>query len=192
MSGRPALLVVLLLSVGRMAHQRSVVFADNDDDNSALKSDANSDASNTIKRHVGKFVRIGRSSPKDRSSLQSDDAVGPPSRYLPLVSRRALRYKRLPPDLHNTGDAEAFYGPWDETVVIGFQLGGLQDTDAGASAVDAVRLKLKKNQAVRFVRIGKTEERERQRTPSLRRMLQSDWLNMFKRSLENRFVRIGK
>jgi len=182
MCARLALLVVLLLSVGRLARQQSVL---DDDDalpaNSAGKAATSSvDIStlhtemNPVKRHIGKFVRIGRSSAGDDWTLRWSPE------YSPVVRRR----RRSKPY-----DAVDVTQHTDRSRLV---LGGLRrrDTEARPSAVDEVRLQWKRNGrggGVRFVRIGKSDG---QRWKSSRR--RSDSVNMYRRSLENRFVRIGK
>ena len=180
MYAKPALLVVILLSIGRLAHQQSV-----GDDYDPGKTDDNVKSSavglselhaamNAIKRHIGKFVRIGRSS--------SDDVLHPDDDFwslyyapsVPRLSERLLGSRRRRSDLYNYGDR----------TIMPKKFGLTGDTLADYSTVDELPVKLKKNNrggGVRFVRIGRMS----------RNYGPSD-INVIRRSLENRFVRIGK
>jgi len=178
---RPALLVVVLLSVGRLAHQQSVI----SDDYVPAKTDVTKlhVTMNDIKRHVGKFLRIGRSWSGDRWTLRSDDGDAP---VVPRLSERVVGPRRQRSDWHDTGDTLT---PYDIRSQNAGTSGLLRDTVADSSAVNERSAKSRKKSrsgGVRFVRIGKAD---RQLGMNRKR---SDDKNVFRRSLENRFVRIGK
>jgi len=189
MYARPALWVVLLVSVARPSHQRSIVSddyvpaatADRRVKLSAVDATRLHAAVNAIKRHIGKFVRIGRSLSAGDSTLRSDGAFwsSQSAPFVPRLSERVLSSRQRRSDLH---DAVVTADKADTS-------GLLRDTGAGSSAVE-LHAESKKNRGggVRFVRIGKTD---RQLWTSANQK-RSDDMKVFRRSLENRFVRIGK
>ena len=190
MYAKRALLVVLLLNVGRLAHQRPVVADDyvpaKSDDKATLDDRKTTlrAAMNAVKRHVGKFVRIGR------SSLRPDDAYWS-SRYAPVIPRlseRVIGDRRRRSDLYDTVDTTMYDDVWPQNA----DTSGLL-RDAAADSLNVYDLpaeskKYDRGGGVRFVRIGKSD---RQLRTSANRK-RSDDVNVYKRSLENRFVRIGK
>lgn len=192
MSARPALLVVLLLNVITLAHQQSV---STDDYVPAIDEKAKSstvDVSglhadvNAIKRHIGKFVRIGRFSSSDRngskSKLRSENVFS--SWHHPAMvgrlSERVRGSKRQRPDWFNTVDKRTSYDVQPQKA----------DTKSGLLLHASEDSSKKSNRGgnVRFVRIGKADGQLW--TPA--NFKRSDDVNVFRRSLENRFVRIGK
>jgi len=195
MYSRPALLVVLLLSVSRLAVQQTVVSDDYVPQNTdgkvkSLPVDFITlhGAINAIKRHIGKFVRIGRSSSNDASSLRLDDAFWR-LHYAPRLHRRAVSSRRRRSDLYDTVDTTTLYDirplDADQSVL------PIGDTVADSSVVNKVLGESKKNHrggGVRFVRIGKDDGQPRMPVSAK----SSEGTNIFRRSLENRFVRIGK
>jgi len=183
MCASPALLVVLLLSVGRPAHQLSVL--GDDDYNLPRNSDDSSqsfdDAMNANKRDVvGKFLRIGR------PSHVSDDTLWPSRYFTPFIPRLigdVLTSRRQRSLLFTSGVRRRHTA--DKP---GLRLSvSLRDAESDSSAVDETTDNARKNNrstGVRFVRIGKSFE------PAMANNQRVD--NIYRRSLENRFVRIGK
>lgn len=192
MYARPALLVVLLLSVSRLAVQQSAVSDDyvpqNTDDGKVKSLPVDlvtlRGAINAVKRHIGKFVRIGRSSSNDASTLRLDDALWK-LYYAPRLPQRLLGSRRRRSDLYDTVDTTTLYDIQplkpDRSAL------PLQDTVVDSSVVNKVLGESKKkNRGIRFVRIGKENGQMPVNAES------NEGTNIFRRSLENRFVRIGK
>jgi len=191
MSARPALLVVLLLNAITLAHQQSV---STDDDAPAIDDKAKSSTAditglhadmNAIKRHIGKFVRIGRLSSSDRngskSKLRSENVFS--SWHHPAMvgrlSERVRGSKRQRSDWYNAVDRRASYDVQP------------QKADTSGLLLHASEDSSKKNNrggGVRFVRIGRADGQLW--TPA--NFKRNEDVNVFRRSLENRFVRIGK
>ena len=192
MSARPALLVVLLLNVGTLAHQQSV----STDEYVPAKTDDKAKSStveitglhadmNAIKRHIGKFVRIGRSSwpDQDRSKWKPrPEDVFSPWHHPAMVARLSQHVrgsKRQRSDWHDTVDKRTSYYVQH------------QKADASGLVTHASEDSSKKSNrggSVRFVRIGRADGQRWAPANRKRR----DYMNVFRRSLENRFVRIGK
>ena len=191
MCGRPALLVVLLLSVGRLAHQQSTI----SDEYVPAKTDgkvkslpvAVAKLHGSVKRHIGKFVRIGRMSTDDSSTLRSNDALWwlYYTPIAPRLSRRVIASRRRRSDAYDdTVDTTAsLYDIYSQKA----RRSGLR-RDTVADSLPAELKKNSKSGGVRFVRIGKADGQPRTSVNRERGASK----NMFRRSLENRFVRIGK
>jgi len=185
MYGRQALLVVLLLSLGRQAHQQSAATSGDSVPAGRVKSlpvDIGKlhGASAADKRHIGKFVRIGRTSSDDAAAaadeLRSDDALWS-LYYAPELSQRRLGSRRRRSDSTTLYDTRPRKERRSER---------LRDTDASVVNEVAEDSRSRRGGGVRFVRIGKRDGRRRTNAKA------SDDMNVFRRSLENRFVRIGK
>ena len=197
-----ALLVVVLLSVGRVAHQQSV---SNDDDDAAESADTVDvmsrletalNQATAVKRHIGKFVRIGRSSSSSPQDDDDDDDWA--LRWYPPLVRR-LSERRWRSQLFNTVDATTRDLDSSDVVRAAGLLPPRSTEAARPSTVDDLQLHWRRHGrvgtggggGVRFVRIGRSGALQGQK--SLDRPQRSDsGVNIYKRSLENRFVRIGK
>lgn len=158
-----ALLAVLVLSIGSLSHQQSDEYVPAQTYYNARSSAVGitklrAAQLNAAKRHIGKFVRIGRALP------DNDDIL---SAIVPRLSQRAALSRRLQrSDLYDSS------GRHSATV-----------SKLSAKSKNSNR----RGSAVRFVRIGRADGQLGKTVKHKRRR----HMNVFQRSLENRFVRIG-
>jgi len=200
-----ALLVVLLLDVGSLAHPQQLkssaasqyyvpaeAAGSNERQSSPLDVARLQAALNAaVKRHVGKFLRIGRSSSGDGSVIRPDDTFW--SLHDASVSPRRLAFlsRRQRSGTLSSDDARLRQPNRSALVRRGVlspvRRRNTSPDDSSAADELAARRKRQSSRHVRFVRIGKTNAQRR----STRKRTDDD-VNVYRRSLENRFVRIGK
>ena len=203
-----ALLVVLLLDVGSLAHPQQLkssaasqyyvpgeAAGSNERQSSPLDVARLQAALNAaVKRHVGKFLRIGRSSSGDGdggSVIRPDEAFWS-LHDAPVSPRRLAFLSRRHRSSTLSSDDARLRQPNRSALVRRGVLSPVRRRNTSpddSSTADelAARRKRQSSRHVRFVRIGKTNAQRR----STRKRTDDD-VNVYRRSLENRFVRIGK